>query len=208
MIGHSTRTTRRALTRGIGACAAAAAIGPAAAQADSAEYGTAKDAWMDLLFSNKKALEGNLYLSRFADRVYFLTKSIAWKPDPGQKYERVDVPKGFVTDFASIPRPFWSLFPPDAEYAYAAVIHDYLYWTQTRSRAESDEIMKFAMQDLKVGELTVGAIYGAVWAAGGFAWNGNARLKGQGERRILREEPPDPTTRWETWKKKAGVFSD
>ena len=49
------------------------------------------------------------------------------------------MPTGFVTDFASIPPIFYSVLRPDGEYAYAAVIHDYLYWTQTRPREDADE---------------------------------------------------------------------
>lgn len=38
------------------------------------------------------------------------------------------VPKGFVTDFASIPRAFWIILPPTGPmYGKAAVVHDYMY---------------------------------------------------------------------------------
>jgi len=38
------------------------------------------------------------------------------------------VPEGFETNFASIPRIFWNIYPPmDPKYGKAAVIHDYLY---------------------------------------------------------------------------------
>jgi len=33
-------------------------------------------------------------------------------------------PTGFVTDYASSPRPFWSLVPPDGPWKWAAVVHD------------------------------------------------------------------------------------
>ena len=37
------------------------------------------------------------------------------------------IPKGFKTDGASIPRIFWSIYPPyKSEYFSACVIHDYL----------------------------------------------------------------------------------
>jgi len=39
---------------------------------------------------------------------------------------RVRVPSGYRTDFASVPRGLWNLFPPAGRYAQAAVIHDYL----------------------------------------------------------------------------------
>jgi len=39
---------------------------------------------------------------------------------------RIHVPKGFTHDFASIPRPFNYLLPPNGPWARAAVIHDRL----------------------------------------------------------------------------------
>jgi hypothetical protein len=39
----------------------------------------------------------------------------------------ITVPKGFVTDFASTPRPIWWLMPPSDEYDAAAVVHDWFY---------------------------------------------------------------------------------
>ena len=43
---------------------------------------------------------------------------------------RVDVPKGFVTDFASVPRIFWWLFPRTGLHSRAAIVHDYMYAMQ------------------------------------------------------------------------------
>lgn len=37
-----------------------------------------------------------------------------------------EVPTGFLTDFASVPRLFWRIFPPSGRYCKAAVVHDYL----------------------------------------------------------------------------------
>ena len=127
--------------------------------------------------------------------------------DEAGKYQAVEVPTGFVTDFASIPPIFFSVLRPDGEYAYAAVIHDYLYWTQTRPREVADEIFKLAMQDLKVNIVKLTAIYEAVRQLGGKAWNDNARLKSQGEKRILVKFPDDPTINWDDWKKRSGVFA-
>ena len=41
-------------------------------------------------------------------------------------YRGVDVPEGFVTDLASIPRLFWPLLPANGWYELAAVFHDRL----------------------------------------------------------------------------------
>ncbi len=165
------------------------------------------ETWMNEWMSISKAPGGMLRISRFREPIYFLTASISWTPNPGQeRYKAVTVPPGFVTDFASIPRIFWSALRPDGEYAYAAVVHDYLYWTQTRSRDEADDIFKMAMEDFDVGTLTVGAIYNAVRLGGKVAWNGNAKKKTQGEKRILIRFPQDPRMTWEDWKQRPGVF--
>lgn len=54
-----------------------------------------------------------------------------WKLEAPLTYESglgvVTVGSGFLTDFASVPRPFWWLFPPTGLYVRAAVLHDYCY---------------------------------------------------------------------------------
>ena len=40
---------------------------------------------------------------------------------------RINVPAGFVTDLASVPRVFWSLIPPEGKVDEPSVVHDYLY---------------------------------------------------------------------------------
>ncbi len=43
-----------------------------------------------------------------------------------QKDIKIVVEKGFITDFASVPRIFWSIFPPFGVYTKSAVLHDRL----------------------------------------------------------------------------------
>lgn len=38
----------------------------------------------------------------------------------------VHVPASFISNGASVPRVFWSLFPPVGKYFLAAVVHDYV----------------------------------------------------------------------------------
>jgi hypothetical protein len=64
------------------------------------------------------------------------------------------------------------------------------------------------MQDLKVDANLGKKIYTAVSKFGQSAWDNNVRLKKRGERRILREFPPDPSITWKEWKKRPGVFLD
>jgi Protein of unknown function (DUF1353) len=163
--------------------------------------------WMNSL-TDRKTLSAPLPLLRFADPVYVLTKPITWAPSPGQPHGRVEVPAGFVTDLSSIPRLFWAVLPPDGDFAYAAVLHDYLYWEQDRPREESDQIFKLAMEDLNIDPKTIAVIQAALRVSGGSAWDSNARLKASGEKRILKKFPTDPRTIWVEWKKRPDVFGE
>ena len=163
--------------------------------------------WMDR-WAGERARDpsGGLFVYRFKDPTWALLKPIAWKPNPGQSQKEVNVPASFVTDFASIPPAFYSLLRPDGEYSYAAVFHDYLYWTQERPREEADEIFRLAMLDFNIDRSTVTAIYRAVRAFGSSAWQKNVKLRNAGERRVIQRFPDDPRMTWDEWKRKSGVF--
>ena len=82
----------------------------------------------------------------------------------------IHVPEGFETDFASIPRGLWNLFPPTGSYGKAAVIHDFLYRMWGGSREEADRIFLEGMEVLGVNWFTRRAIYCAVRLFGGSAY--------------------------------------
>ena len=82
----------------------------------------------------------------------------------------IHVPKGFVTDFASIPRPFRILIPKLGRYNKAAVLHDFLYQTQHYSRAQTDYIFLNAMVDLDVAGWKANLMYWCVRLGGWLAW--------------------------------------
>jgi uncharacterized protein DUF1353 len=166
----------------------------------------AADRWMRQWMEAPKAVNKPLHVGRFADRMYFLIKEIGWEPNAGQQGKAVQVDIGFVTDFASIPRVFWSILPPDGLYTYPAIIHDYLYWEQPVSRDNADLVLKYAMEDFKIDKATIEAVYRGVRFGGGSAWDENAKLKAAGEKRILKKWPEDPTIRWSDWKKRPDVF--
>jgi len=112
-----------------------------------------------------------LVTQKFKDAMWVLTKPIGWKPNPTEQSTRLrplTLPKGFVTDFASIPRVFWSVLPRDGDYVYAAVIHDYLYWIQSTSREEADAAA--ALADFSISTVTAATIYNAIHLAGERAW--------------------------------------
>jgi hypothetical protein len=170
--------------------------------------GLTRDEWM-AGWIDTKGLGPQLRVGRFKDRMYFLLRDIWWEPKDPKKIasSRITAPSGFVTDFASIPRAFWSELAPDEDYAYAAVVHDWLYWTQSTSREKADAILKAAMEELEVHPVKVALIYAGVRSHfGEAAWNGNAALKKAGEKRILKSSPDDAMTTWAEWKRKPGVF--
>jgi len=87
----------------------------------------------------------------------------------------IDVPAGFITDFASVPKIVWNILPPDGPYGRAAVVHDYLYSTKglggELTRAQCDGILLEAMKALAVGGLVQAVIYRAVRLFGQSHWD-------------------------------------
>lgn len=108
-----------------------------------------------------------------------LNDGITWKLDEPFDYvegdlstgRKIEVPLGFVTDFASIPRLFWDLLPPWGKYGKAAVLHDYLYSTALFTRAHCDRIFLEAMGTLGVRWITRWTMYLGVRIGGWVGWN-------------------------------------
>ena len=161
-------------------------------------------AWLDDALSTKGQLAGRLDMSRFVEPIYFLLAPTSWIPSQDQLkagLPNIVVPRGFVTDLASVPPIFFSLLRADGNYAHAAVVHDFLYWDQSLKRSDADEILRDGMRYLEVEPVNVSAIYAAVKTFGESAWNANRKLRDAGESRTLRLFPDKPNTRWEIWRK-------
>jgi len=151
-------------------------------------------------------------LMPFGDWDFYYVKGgeISWGSNTGNDLIKIEVtvPEGFVTDLASIPRGFWSIRRPEGRHAFAAVVHDFLYWTQTKTREEADNIFKQAMLDSRVGKNEAESLYQAVRWFGQSAWENNKKLKEDGERRFLKKFPTDYSVSWNDWKKVPDVFID
>lgn len=123
----------------------------------------------------------------------------------GKTTEKIVVPKGFVTDFASIPQGLWSLgLSPHGQYSRAAIVHDYLYWSQGCSRDQADRLLLIAMKESNVGKFDELAVYRGVNLGGGGSWNENAREKSAKLPRVIPEKyqrPADPNVTWPTYRK-------
>jgi len=50
----------------------------------------------------------------------------------------IEIPRGYTTDFASVPRLFWWFIPPHGHSAEASVAHDYLYDNRIGTRLDAD----------------------------------------------------------------------
>lgn len=102
----------------------------------------------------------------------------------------IRVQKGFITDFASVPRIFWSIFPPFGRYTKAAVLHDrlceaflqkeswgILYNNNSKElvkRNEADKIFLEAMEAIGVKRSTRNILYFFVRAYAIFKYGYNA----------------------------------
>lgn len=94
---------------------------------------------------------------------------------------QVQIRAGFITDFASIPKIFWPLYPPwNYSYGYAAVVHDYLYsadehrfsdGSHKTTREIADRIFLEAMQVLGTPRLRSEMLYTAVKWFGQRRWS-------------------------------------
>lgn len=85
--------------------------------------------------------------------------------------QEIRVPKGFVTDFASVPRvPIAYWLTGDTAHE-AAVLHDYCYSTGLHPRAWCDEMFAAAMQASGVPAWRRALMYAGVRAGGWAAWN-------------------------------------
>ena len=130
----------------------------------------------------------------------------------GISTDSVTVPRGFVTDFASIPTYLQSLIQPTGPNLLPAVVHDYLYWNQTCSRGEADQIMLLAMIENDVPLNQRNAIHRAVRVGGASAWKANEAARARRELRILPEDRIEIQARtlWPIYQRKlmaAGVVN-
>lgn len=80
----------------------------------------------------------------------------------------IEVPLGFVTDFASIPKLFHFLIHPFGRHAPAAVLHDYLYALgQKKARPLADRLFLNAMREAGVPALRRSIMFRMVRTFGG-----------------------------------------
>ena len=127
-----------------------------------------------------------LVVSPLADgKTWVIVRDFGYDVGAENSGDHIGVAICFQTDFASIPRPFWAILPKWGRYGNATVVHDWLYWTQTRPRREADAILLEAMAVLGVTPLVKYAMYWAVRLFGWLAWYRNQADRASGFDRVL-----------------------
>ena len=109
-------------------------------------------------------------------QLYAVTRAFRYVSD--RLGRTITVPRGFETDFASIPRAAWEfLDPEDPIIAWPSVIHDYLYSCQgtlpdgfTYNRESADAVLREAMEVCGAGSVIRNTVYQAVRVGGEAHW--------------------------------------
>lgn len=126
-------------------------------------------------FTGASDVQYSILASETLNKDYWLvTKAFTYYVDFETKKLRVEIPLGFLTDGASVPKIFWNIIPPWGRYGQAAIVHDWLcenlYFLDENNqkvpitRKRCDEILYEAMKVLGVPPSTAKMIYGAVSA--------------------------------------------
>jgi hypothetical protein len=82
----------------------------------------------------------------------------------------VEVPEGFVSDFASIPRLPFVYWAEGGRGDKSAVLHDFAYTSQFVDRATADKLLREALLASGYGEGVAGTFYAAVRLFGSSHW--------------------------------------
>lgn len=81
------------------------------------------------------------------------------------------VPRNFVTDLASIPRPLQLFITKNGASRRAAVLHDFRYCLKQGTREEADALFYEALRADGVGVVMARAMWLGVRAGGWLYWN-------------------------------------
>ena len=100
----------------------------------------------------------------------------------------ITIPKGFVTDFASIPKMLHLVIPKHGKYDIAAVVHDFLYSELNVTginRKLADKIFYHIMKETEVNSNTRKKFYKAVRYFGAMSWQDKIENEGYKDQAII-----------------------
>lgn len=87
----------------------------------------------------------------------------------------IEVPAGFLTDYASVPRLPLAYAVLGGKGKKAAVVHDWLYKSQSVPRAVADAVFREALEASGYGPVVRAMFYAGVRVGGWVAWRQHAR---------------------------------
>ena len=100
-------------------------------------------------------------------RIRVLTEAVTFKLSNGRI---LTIERGFEWDEASIPWGFSWAFPKSGKYAFAALVHDALYYAKYDSQKFADREFRYWMEATLNSKLQTFVRFAMVRAFGGFWW--------------------------------------
>ena len=98
---------------------------------------------------------------RYSDIILQPLKAHKFKVVKPFIFKNIKIPKGFTTDGASVPRIFWSIFPPNrTDYLPCAIVHDFLCDLQEYKKA--DKCFLECLKHFRVSKFATYTMYYAV----------------------------------------------
>lgn len=154
-----------------------------------------------LVVSGLKEKARALGLKRFSDDTYYVGPG-GYQP----RYTQLIIPAGFVMRFDQVLRMFAPRTAVDERSVEAVAILQYLYWDQSMTQEEVNQRFGRIMRGMSVPDPDYVDLLNYIEQNGADHWSENARLKKNGEKRILQSFPADASISWADWKRRPGVF--
>lgn len=111
------------------------------------------------------------------------------------------VPRDYLTDLLSVPRPLWPILPPHGAGAWGGLPHDLLYGIrftfpgqdEEDARAMADRILLDAARDSGASTFRARTLFAGVRVGGGSAWRNGSAQEASDDLQAMVEA----TERWE-----------
>ena len=115
------------------------------------------------------------WLGKGSTKIQLVERFVVSVYDPMESVDlELVVPSGYVSDWASIPKLFWRLFPPNySESRHGSILHDYIYSHLYLyfSKSFADRLLRDCMRHDGAGKLASTAFYLAVSVGGCGGWS-------------------------------------
>jgi len=86
--------------------------------------------------------------------------------------EFIFVPAGFITDYATAPWGLQNTFNRKGKMGLAGIVHDWLYFIETGTRKEADQLFHKICREQGLGRIRAGLAYWGVRIGAGRHWGG------------------------------------